>query len=212
MKNKRLKSTLTLLFLLLSVAVAMAQQKSITIGIGSTFKSKMFDGVNTSFSFNMPVLQIFEVSPTFSYASTMTPTNVSFGWNRLQDGNMSYEYSTPMEGPSKESVGGDVIGSASILIFFKPHSVFGDDFDFGVGMGVGLKQYQINHYRYVITNYSSYMSLAYTKSNTAIEPYWLKVYLNRKVSQNSFVGINASIDGYDGDGIMYFGFQYGIWF
>ena len=206
-----MKKFLLSLSIVFICSISFAQGKySLTVGGGTTFRIRPADGYYYSFNLGIPLGKYFEIAPTFTNATAVTPTFASFHWNYP---NNDYLYGYPYEGPKKESIGGDQLSSMSVLILFKP---FGGNekrmYDLGIGAGIGFKQYQSTSWRFNSSESVEYLTLFDIKSNAAIAPYWAKIYLNRKINENTFAGLTLNIDGYDGEGIMFFGAQFGVHF
>ena len=202
------KFFLITLFYLVGLSVFAQDRYSLTIAGGTTYRVHLADGYFYSFNLGVPIGKFIEIAPTFSYANTLTPTMASFGWNLQDNGETIFLFRVPESGAVSESVYGDILGSATIMLFFKPFAGQLSNYELALGAGIGLKNYQSVSFRYK----NDYIRLFDIKTAVGFEPVWFKAYFNRKLSERTFLGVNICIDGYDGDAMMNLGAQFGVRF
>jgi hypothetical protein len=118
--------------------------------------------------------------------------------------------------PRQENEYGENIGSISLLLLFKPLKLVDAEkfkkHELIIGAGYSynsytmiISRYEINGNDYGLTGFS-------IKSNRAFEPYYCKLSYNYLFKENLFVGIVAAMNGFDGEGELLTGLQFGVKF
>ncbi len=206
------KSSL-LLTLFLSISFLSLQGQgnwSLRSSFGTASGINAVDGYYFSFDVGIPLFKSIELAPTFNFVSTIPSNHIVNSWNSQFPGTLdSFEGSI-----NQTSYGGDLMGSASLLILFKPFDLINNSklekHELAIGTGLGFKSYSSSLSVYeVIDGKNELTSFGY-ETNQSIEPYYGKVFYNYHFSEKFFAGIVASLDGYDAEATALFGFQIGL--
>ena len=199
-------SILTLL--LLSVIHLNAQEKwSIRAGFGTASGITAVDGFYYSFDIGIPLTKSLEISPVFNFFSTLPIKRLDNSWNEY-----SPTYSL-IEG-DENHYSGDIMGSMSLILLFKPFALSNnpklDKHELAFGVGLGIKTYASVRSSYERTGGYYELHELGAKSAWSVEPYFAKLFYNYHFSDRFFAGPVASLDGFDGEAVAFFGIQLGI--
>lgn len=201
----------SLLFLFLfvfSFTNSNAQGKwSIRTSFGTASGNDAVDGFYYSFDIGIPLIKSLELSPTFNFFSTLPTNRMDNSWN---------EYSPifSQKKGDKNHYSGDIMGSMSLVLLFKPLA-FSDNpkaqkHELAFGAGMGIKSYATVRSTYEKTGMNYELVELGAKSAWTVEPYFAKVFYNYHFSDRFFAGPVASLDGFDGEAVALFGIQLGI--
>ncbi len=209
-----MKSKLMLLILVgLCSFNANAQNSwAVRASFGTASEIDAVDGYYFSFDVGIPLFKAIELSPTFSFFSTIPPNNIENSWNRnFPDVLDSFEGRQ-----NKEYYSGDVMGSVSLLLLLKPLALFNnpklEKHELAFGAGIGLKNYTISRSIYERIGDDYQLVEFGSESNMSIEPYYGKIFYNYHFSSKFFAGVVAGLDGFDAEAVMLLGVQVGIRF
>jgi len=185
---------------------------SIKTNFGVSSRYKAIDGYQFSFDFGIPIIKSLEISPTFTFMSSLPKAYHENGWDTYSGVYTGWSN----DGPMVESTSGDIVGSVDIVLLFKPFSLFNNPklkkHELALGGGYGLKSYAMTRAQYEITDPTYELVGFSTKTNVGFEPYYAKIFYNYYFTETIFSGLTASINSYDGEGIALFGVQFGISF
>ena len=191
-----------------------AQEKmSIRANAGIASRANVMDGYYFSVDFGIPLIKSLELVPTFSFASMLPNTHLSNYWN--QDSQQP-SYGVPYGGPRQEFEHGDIMGSISLMLFFKPFDLVNneqlDQHELMIGAGYGYKTYTILHAEYDILGTDYQLTNFGYKSSNGWEPYFAKLSYSYTFKKDLSIGLVVGLDGYDGEGVLLTGLQFGVKF
>ncbi|MCU4165467.1 hypothetical protein [Carboxylicivirga caseinilyticus] len=150
-----------------------------------------------------------EIAPTFSFVSTIPSNNIENSWNARNNSTLS-----SFDGSiDQTNYGGDLMGSASLLLLFKPFELFNNPnlakHELAIGTGIGFKSYSTTRSVYSLNGEVELIEFG-NQTNQSIEPYYGKIFYNYHFSDQFFAGLVAGLDGYDAEATALFGFQIGF--
>lgn len=210
-----MKTTLTFLFIGLFASLTNAQNNfSLRVNSGITTGKDIIDGSYFSFDVGIPITKGLEIAPTFTSASMLPNINFRNQW--INDTISPVSYSVPSKGVDEGLYSGASFYSIGLLAYFRP-------FDFSekekhkkhellIGVGYVFNSYTIINTRYVQTGSGQELESFSVKSVKTFEPYFLKIAYNRIIKENLCVGVVTGLHGFDGEGEILTGFQFGIKF
>jgi len=186
----------------------------IRTNLGVTSGSNTIDGYYFSFDIGIPIFKAFQLAPTFTYADMLPNTYFDYSWNYAYPAIPDFGY--PTGGPRQEQEYGENLGSVALLILFKPFDLFNNKtlrkHELLIGAGYSFKSYTMVSTRYEITAEDVELLGFSTKSNKSFEPYYGKLSYNYMLNNNLIIGFAASIIGFDGEGELFAGAQFGVKF
>jgi len=209
MTKPRILLGLLILGLVFSFSNSSAQEKrwSIRSSLGTASGNTAVDGFYLSFDLGIPLTKSLELSPIFNFFSTVPLKRIDNSWNEYGP---NY---TVIDG-DKNQYSGDMMGSMSVVLLFKPLALSDNPklakHELAIGTGIGVKTYATVRSTYVKTGTDYRLTELGAKSAWTIEPYYAKVFYNYHFSERFFAGPVASIDGFDGEAVALFGIQLGL--
>ncbi|HKJ42206.1 MAG TPA: hypothetical protein VKA27_08925, partial [Sunxiuqinia sp.] len=145
--------------------------------------------------------------PTFNFFSTLPTERIANSWNE-------FATTQTLISGEKTHFSGDIMGSMSLVLLFKPLALFNNPklarHELAFGTGMGVKTYATVRSIYEKTGTDYQLTELGARSAWTIEPYFAKVYYNYHFSDRFFAGPVASIDGFDAEGVALFGIQLGV--
>jgi len=203
-----IKIIITIQFVFLFANYSFAQkQYSLSTSVGFAGAYKIVEGYNFGFDIVIPILKSIEIAPTFNYIS-ISPNK------SLRIIKYSHDFPEPsiITDDIEKANYQTSLGSASLLIYFKPFDLVKKTgyrkSELGIGTGFGMK--------------SGYMIRLQTDENGDVWayqadtgfkalPFLLKVYYNYQITEEVFIGVNAGIDeGFYSTGGVFFALQFGV--
>ena len=186
----------------------------IRTNFGISSGSDVIDGYYFSFDIGIPIFKGFQLAPTFTYADMLPNTYFSNAWNNAYPTTPDISY--PTGGPRQEQEYGDNLGSIGLLILFLPFDLFNNEHlrkhELIIGGGYSFNSYTMVSARYEIIGENVELVGFSSKSNKSFEPYYGKVAYNYLFNKGLYIGFVASVIGYDGEGELLAGAQFGVKF
>jgi len=199
---------ITIQFICLFANYSFAQkQYSLRTSAGFAGAYKIVEGFNFGFDIGIPIIKSIEIAPTFNYVSIAPNKSL-----RIIKYSNDFPEPSIITGNLEKGSEQNSLGSASILVYFKPLDWLKDSgnkkSEIGIGTGFGVKSgYMIR----VQTDNNGDVWAYQADTGFSFLPFFLKVYYNYHLSNQVFVGFNAGLDeGKFSTGGTFFALQFGV--